>query len=186
VAVGLKKGNSGFFGYFIVLFFCVLHGGGCTSAPTKEKKIPDRSLSEVQKLEGVYRGDLKLQTTDGELDQPLQSDVTVKLSLEGNSLKLEASTDIAGAGCNSRIGKLKSLSIFGKDDNQVIQGYFEFDRNLCKEKIKSDELLFIAKRPEEGDRLVLDLYLTQDYVKTRLPLGKRPLNIQGHLTEEQS
>lgn len=155
----------------------------CGSLPVDKGKVQAESVPEIEPFAGTYEGPLRLQTNDGDKDIPREERIVASLFLNEQKLGLKANVDLAGKGCKSAVGPLKSLKKFEDGKSLTLQGYFEFDRGLCEASVEANQLLFIAKKSATlNEAATLDLFIIKEYVKSgRRRSSSLPLNIRAHL-----
>jgi hypothetical protein len=128
-----------------------------------ESKNSSHLLSSLSKVVGEYRGEIRLQTSDGSMDKLLTRDARLTLGSSGDELTVYSSVDLLGKGCKSKLIGIRELVQFAPQQSEVLRAVFDFDPGLCHSSKfpKHASSLLILVRKDENHGLALETLLLQ-------------------------
>ena len=120
---------------------------GCKEIDIVDGKIPSDYLSQAQAYMGQFKGSFYVRTSGDGGSWPSGPMRAAKLSLrlDEDRVLLEITPDMAGVGCQSKIGMLKQIEV-SDDQKSVNRATFVFDAGKCGHSFKGRYLhLFFSK-----------------------------------------
>jgi len=156
------------------------------SAQARQFSLNTGLMNDLKGIVGEYRGEIRLQSSDGSINRLVVSDARVELSISEDALVLKPLSDLVGKNCQSKVGGIRELFKSAKDQVQVLRAEFDFSSKSCLTDSKFDALLVLLERGNEGD-LTLETLLVQRSQgrDTFYPLN-RGNSIHGYLTKIDS
>lgn len=148
----------------------------------KEYDLGLQSSSRILETVGTYRGEVRLQSSNGLIDRPLQSNIQLTITLRPDAIQVKSSADLMGNKCQSRIQEIRELKKFGNDQSQVLTADFNFVPGKCKEYSKIDNLTLILWKNERNE-VILETLLNH-YLDKSNPLLKQKFFLHGYFTKE--
>lgn len=151
---------------FLVLAFAV----GCKEISTSDGRIPQEYIEMAKPYMGNYVGQFEKVPTQ------------LSLSMDGTGyVQLSVDGDLLGAGCDSKIGSLKTVSVSGTKANPKVERVeFNFDSSKCP--VLGKELVLEFSPAGVNARILKNIDFKHD---TKYPTGDISNEIVHiHLTGE--
>jgi|GEM_PF-6337276 len=122
--------------------------------------IANEYISALNEFEGSFGGTLLITYSGSEqrASQTVTKNFKLNLNSIGNRPVLKSNTDILGAGCGSRIGKLLALEVGGAWDYIA---KFEFSPGACADRANGKYVLLYGKKNRALFTLKKDHYQSQ-------------------------
>lgn len=122
--------------------------------------IANEYISALSQFEGNFGGKLLITYSGSEsrAAQTVTKNFALDLNSVGNRPVLRSNTDILGAGCGSRIGKLVALEIGGAWDYIA---KFQFNPGACADRVNSSYVVLYGKKNNALFVLRKDRYQAQ-------------------------
>lgn len=122
---------------------------GC--ATVKNTSEADRAT--LKSFLGRYQAVLiRTSLHDGML-QDIQKDINLDVTDQDGTLAIYTDKDIAGSGCDSKIGRMTSLELSNGASPSSLRAEFEFVSNKCEKNVNARTLTLRLSRSEGVGRL---------------------------------
>ena len=145
----------------LIVFFGLLTLTSCIYSDFPDGTIPQEFKATVSPLLGTYVGTISGRRAD--FPDLHSRECMIEILLNENKPIVRSSIDLAGEGCGSAIGDLRSAEL--SESGQLNRAFFAFNPGRCKPHVTGNRVQLVFSKSDGKPMFRLFLTLNQKMVK---------------------
>lgn len=139
---------------------------------------------DLRDVIGAYEGEIRLQSSDGNIDRLLKSRALLKLDFSGDEIRLKTNSNLSGNRCQSQTSSVRELFKYPPGQAQIIRAEFDLFFQDCPKPTKPQSIVVLVGKDDLGV-ITLETLLLEHSQKSSSNFDEKRLHVHGYFISKK-